>query len=328
MSFSLPSSLVVTPHTPPERIDLYLIRRGVSLSRSRIQNLIEEGQILINGHPTKASYRVREGDRIDVKIPPPAPLELIPEEVPLDVLYEDESLLVLNKAAGMVVHPAPGHDKGTLVHALLHHCRDLTGIGGRERPGIVHRLDKDTSGVMVIAKTDAAHQRLSKQFKQHTIDRRYLAVVCGKVAKGSGKIDLAIGRDRVDRKKISSRTAHPREAQTHWAVRERFRVATLLEVYPQTGRTHQIRVHMAHLGHPIVGDKVYGGRAARMFEINVARQMLHAERLGFIHPTRNEQMTFSSPVPPDMEGLLSALRAEKREGSERIRGGLSRPSEG
>lgn len=207
MSFSLPSSLVVTPHTPPERIDLYLIRRGVSLSRSRIQNLIEEGQILINGHPTKASYRVREGDRIDVKIPPPAPLELIPEEVPLDVLYEDESLLVLNKAAGMVVHPAPGHDKGTLVHALLHHCRDLTGIGGRERPGIVHRLDKDTSGVMVIAKTDAAHQRLSKQFKQHTIDRRYLAVVCGKVAKGSGKIDLAIGRDRVDRKKISSRTA-------------------------------------------------------------------------------------------------------------------------
>jgi len=309
MSFSPPPSLVVSSHTPPERIDLYLIKRGISLSRSRIQKLIEEGQILVNDHPTRASYRVREGDRIDLRIPPPAPLELIPEEVPLDLLYEDEVLLVINKPAGMVVHPAPGHDKGTLVHALLHHCRGLPGIGGRERPGIVHRLDKETSGVMVIAKTDAAHQRLSKQFKQHTIDRRYLAIVSGKVAKNSGKIQLSIGRDRIDRKKISARTARPREAETHYAVRERFRIATLLEVYPQTGRTHQIRVHMAHLGHPVVGDKIYGGRSARLFEINVDRQMLHAERLGFIHPVSGERMIFSASMPADMEALLSVLRA-------------------
>jgi 23S rRNA pseudouridine1911/1915/1917 synthase len=170
-------------------------------------------------------------------------------------------------------------------------------------------LDKETSGVMVIAKTDAAHQRLSKQFKQHTIDRRYLAIVSGKVAKNSGKIQLSIGRDRIDRKKISARTARPREAETHYAVRERFRIATLLEVYPQTGRTHQIRVHMAHLGHPVVGDKIYGGRSARLFEINVDRQMLHAERLGFIHPVSGERMIFSASMPADMEALLSVLRA-------------------
>lgn len=311
MSFSPPPSLVVSSQTPPERIDLYLIRRGISLSRSRIQKLIEEGQILVNGHPIRASYRVREGDRIDLQIPPPAPLELIPEEVPLDVLYEDDVLLVINKEAGMVVHPAPGHDRGTLVHALLHHCRALPGIGGRERPGIVHRLDKETSGVLVVAKTDQAHQRLSKQFKQHTIDRRYLTIVSGKVAKNSGKIQLSIGRDRIDRKKISARTARPREAETHYVVRERFRIATLLEVYPQTGRTHQIRVHMAHLGHPVVGDKIYGGRTARMFEINVERQMLHAERLGFVHPTTGEPMIFTASMPADMQALLLALRAEK-----------------
>lgn len=308
MSFSPPPSWVVSSHTPSERIDLYLIKRGISLSRSRIQKLIDERQILVNGRPTKASYRVREGDQIDIQIPPPAPLELIPEEVPLDVLYEDDVLLVLNKPAGMVVHPAPGHDRGTLVHALLHHCRGLPGIGGRERPGIVHRLDKETSGVMVVAKTDQAHQRLSKQFKLHTIDRRYMAIVTGKVAKNSGKIDLSIGRDRIDRKKISARTAHPRESETHYVVRERFRIATLLEVYPQTGRTHQIRVHMAHLGHPVVGDKIYGGRAARMFEISAERQMLHAERLGFNHPVTDERMIFSASMPVDMEVLLSALR--------------------
>ncbi|MFY9268532.1 MAG: RluA family pseudouridine synthase [Candidatus Manganitrophaceae bacterium] len=308
MSFPPASPLEVPLHIPPERIDLYMMKRGTPLSRSRIQKLIEEGQILVNGRPTKPSYRVRPGDRIALTIPPPAPLEIVPEALPLDVLYEDEVLLVLNKAAGMVVHPAPGHDRGTMVHALLHHCKDLTGIGGRERPGIVHRLDKETSGVMVIAKTDAAHQRLSKQFKQHTIDRRYLTIVCGKVSKHSGKIILPIGRDRIDRKKISARTAHPREAETRYVVLERFRVATFLEIFPQTGRTHQIRVHLAHLGHPVVGDKAYGGRTARLFEINVDRQMLHAERLGFIHPTRGERMTFSAPIPADMQALLDALR--------------------
>jgi 23S rRNA pseudouridine1911/1915/1917 synthase len=217
----------------------------------------------------------------------------------------------LNKPAGMVAHPAPGHDQGTLVHALLHHCKGLPGIGGRERPGIVHRLDKDTSGVLVVAKTDTAHQRLSKQFKQHTIDRRYLALVRGNVAQKSGKVILPIGRDRVDRKKISARTSHPREAETHYLIRERFGVATLLEVFPQTGRTHQIRVHMAHLKHPIVGDKTYGGKGERAFEPQADRQMLHAERLGFIHPEKGERMTFSAPPPPDMAGILEKLRSMK-----------------
>ena len=312
MSFYPSSPLDVTSYLASERLDLYIIKRGVSLSRSRIQKLIEEGQIRVNGKPAKASYKVREGDRIEIFIPPPAPLELIPEAVPLDVLYEDESLLVINKPAGMVMHPAPGHDRGTLVHALLHHCRTLPGIGGRERPGIVHRLDKETSGVLVVAKTDGASQGLSKQFKHHTIERRYLALVCGRMAQKKGKIILPIGRDRIDRKKISARTTRPREAETHFAVREHFKIATLLEVYPQTGRTHQIRVHMAHLGHPIVGDKSYGGKAARAFEIDVDRQMLHAERLGFIHPARGERMVFSAPPPPDMRALLETLRAMKK----------------
>lgn len=319
MSFFPSSPLWVTPHNLPDRLDLYLMKRGIPFSRSRIQKLISEGQIRINGRTAKASYRVREGDQIEVCIPPPAPLELIPEAIALDVVYEDESLLVLNKAAGMVVHPAPGHDQGTLVHALLHHCQNLTGIGGRERPGIVHRLDKETSGIMVVAKTDEAHQRISKQFKLHTIDRRYLALVCGKMAKKTGKIILPIGRDRVDRKKISARTSHPRDSETHFIVRENFKAAALLEVYPQTGRTHQIRVHLSHLGHPVVGDKVYGGRPARAFELLVGRQMLHAERLGFDHPITRARMTFSAPIPSDMQQMLDLLQSEKRAEPEKER---------
>lgn len=311
MSFFPSSPLSVPSHAPSDRLDIYLMKRGVPLSRSRIQRLIAEEQIRVNGRPAKPSYKVRAGDEIEICIPPPIPLELVPEAVPLTIVYEDEALVVLDKPAGMVVHPAPGHDQGTLVHALLHHCRNLTGIGGRERPGIVHRLDKETSGVMVVAKTDQAHQQLSKQFKLHTIDRRYLALVCGKMEKKSGKIILPIGRDRIDRKKISARTGHPREAETDYLVRERFKSADLLEVYPQTGRTHQIRVHMAHLGHPIVGDKTYGGKLAKGFEWHAARQMLHAEELGFMHPTRNEKMLFSARIPPDMEEILRKLRSHQ-----------------
>jgi 23S rRNA pseudouridine1911/1915/1917 synthase len=311
MSFFPSSPLLVSPHNLPDRLDLYLMKRGFPFSRSRIQKLISEEQIRVNGRPIKASYRVRDGDQIEICIPPPAPLELIPEAISLDIVYEDESLLIINKAAGMVVHPAPGHDQGTLVHALLHHCQNLPGIGGRERPGIVHRLDKETSGIMVVAKTDEAHQRISKQFKHHTIDRRYLALVYGKMEKKTGKVILPIGRDRIDRKKISARTSHPREAETHFTVRENFKSAAFLEVYPQTGRTHQIRVHMAHLGHPVIGDKVYGGRPARAFELEVSRHMLHAERLGFIHPVSSEPMTFIAPIPSDMRQLLELLQSTK-----------------
>ncbi len=317
MPFFPPSPLWVSPHNLPDRLDLYLMKRGVPFSRSRIQKLISEGQIRVNGLPSKASYRVREGDQIELRIPPPAPLELIPEAIPLDIVYEDGSLLIINKAAGMVVHPAPGHDQGTLVHALLYHCKDLTGIGGRERPGIVHRLDKETSGIMVVAKTDEAHQRISRQFKLHTIDRRYLALVYGRMEKKTGKVVLPIGRDRIDRKKISARTSHPREAETRFTVRENFKSAAFLEVYPQTGRTHQIRVHMSHLGHPVIGDKVYGGRPARVFELQVGRQMLHAERLGFIHPMSGEQMIFSAPIPSDMQQVLEALQSYKGTGGKK-----------
>lgn len=309
MTFTtFPSPLVVATHGPSERIDLYLIKHGICLSRSRLQRLIDEAAICVNGQPTKASYRVKNGDQIEICIPRPTPLEILPQEIPLTVLFEDEVLLVLDKPAGMVSHPAPGHHDNTLVNALLHHCRGLTSIGGRERPGLVHRLDKETSGVMVVAKTDQAHQYLSMQFKEHSIDRRYLALVCGEVEKRKGVVVLPIGRDKNDRKKISSRTTHPREATTRFVVKERFPMATLLSVYPETGRTHQIRVHLSHLGYPIVGDKVYGGKLARSFELPASRQMLHAEHLGFIHPIREEKMAFSSPPPLDMQSVLDQLR--------------------
>ncbi|MFQ5542878.1 MAG: RluA family pseudouridine synthase [Nitrospiria bacterium] len=311
MSSFPPLPIAVSTENHLERIDLYLIQRGVPLTRSRIQKLISEGQICLNGMPTRASCKVKKGDRIDIKVPPPAPLDLIPEAIPLDILYEDEDLLVLNKEAGMVVHPAPGHDEGTVVHALLHHCRDLAGIGGRERPGIIHRLDKETSGVMVIAKKDAAHQALSKQFKNHTIDKKYLAFVCGKVKKG-GKINLAIGRDRINRKKISSRTAHPREAETEYRIEERFRTATLINVFPKTGRTHQIRVHMAHIHHPVAGDKIYGGKVTREFTVAPGRHMLHASQLCFTHPSTKERLLFSAPMPCDMADFSKMLQIEKR----------------
>ncbi len=306
----LKSLVIVSSDKDADRIDRYLIKQGVSLTRSRIQRLISEQQICLNGAPVRASYKVRKGDRIDIYVPPPMSLDLIPEAIPLDILFEDKTLLVLNKAAGMVVHPSPGHYEGTMVHALLHHCQDLAGIGGRERPGIIHRLDKDTSGVMVVAKTDEAHRDLSRQFKDHSIERTYLAIVCGRVKKG-GKISLAIGRDRINRKKISSRTAHPREAETHYSVKERFKTATLLEVSPQTGRTHQIRVHMASLDYPIIGDKDYGGKSKKLLDIHADRQMLHAAKLGFIHPGLKKQLSFATPVPSDMEAVLEQLRGDK-----------------
>ncbi len=305
---SFPESPIIVPdENNPERIDRYLIKKGFPLTRSRIQRLIVEEQILINGTPTRASYKPKKGDNIQITVPSPTPLDLIPEDIPLDILHEDKSLVVLNKAAGMVVHPAPGHYDGTMVHALLFHCKDLTGIGGRERPGIVHRLDKDTSGVMVIAKTDEAHRFLSKQFKDHSIDREYFALVCGKVKKAD-KVNLAIGRDRIHRKKISARTSSPRASETHYRIKERFKIATFLEVRPKTGRTHQIRVHMAHIGHPIVGDKEYGGKMSKSIGLKAERQMLHAATLGFIHPVTKENLFISTPPPADMAALLQALR--------------------
>jgi len=298
----------ITPKYASERLDHYLICQQVHPSRTFLQRLIKAGEVRVNDRIVKPNHKIRPGDRVVCRIPTPIPLELKPEPIPLDVLYEDAGLIVINKPAGLVMHPAPGHHTGTLVHALLAHCKDLSGIGGRERPGLVHRLDKDTSGVIVVAKTDSAHRSLSQQFKSHSIERRYQAIVTGRLPKNVGTIDLAIGRDRWERKKISPRTSRPREARTVYRVLERFKTATRVEVRPQTGRTHQIRVHFASLRHPILGDRVYGGPGSILDAVPVPRQMLHAERLGFVHPEHGTAVEFSAPLPADMERILEILR--------------------
>ncbi|MBI3597558.1 MAG: RluA family pseudouridine synthase [Nitrospirae bacterium] len=323
---------IVAPKFASERLDHYLIRHQLHPSRTFLQRLIKDGEVRVNDRIVKPHYKIRSGDHLVCRIPTPTPLDLVPESIPLDVLYEDSAIIVLNKPAGLVMHPAPGHYTGTLVHGLLAHFKDrpaarlpaaaglpdgqgqagLSGIGGRERPGLVHRLDKDTSGVIVVAKTDAAHRSLSQQFKSHSIERQYQAIVAGRLPKSGGTIDLAIGRDRWQRKKISHRTSRPREARTVYRVLERFKAATRVEVRPQTGRTHQIRVHFASLGHPILGDRVYGGPSSILDAVPVARQMLHAERLGFVHPEHGGAVDFSAPLPADMERILEVLRINKQ----------------
>ncbi len=305
----------------PKRLDVFLSTHTADLSRAAIQRLIEKGAVTVNGRRPKPSQKIKPGDEIAWDVPKPEPLEIGSEPIPLDVLFEDEALLVLNKPAGIVVHPAPGHWRGTLVNALLHHMHqkekgtDLFksvpfSVGGRERPGLVHRLDKGTSGVMVIAKTDAAHQGLSKQFKAHTINRVYLALAMGAVKGRTGRVDLAIGRDTKYRKMISARTTSPREAVTEFLVAERFgKTATLVEVHPQTGRTHQIRVHLASLGHPLLGDDMYGGRkVCALADSCIERPMLHARTLGFTHPATGQYLEYTVPPPTDMDHLVRVLR--------------------
>lgn len=287
-----------------KRIDQYLTNH-LPLSRSAIQKLIKEDLVKVNKQGVKANHKIHPEDVIRVIIPGPAPVPLMPEPIPLDILYEDKHLLVINKPSGMVVHPAPGHDSGTLVNALLYHCKDLKGIGGRERPGIVHRLDKDTSGLLVVAKSDRVHRHLSGQFKLHTVNRIYIALVHGVVEKKGGIIDIPIGRDTKDRKKISPRTIRPKNAVTHFHVLRRYRDATLIELSPQTGRTHQIRVHLSHLHHPVAGDKTYGGRGySKVGGVKVDRMMLHAMRLGFIHPGTDKYIEFEAPLPEDMREVI------------------------
>ncbi|HSE59419.1 MAG TPA: RluA family pseudouridine synthase [Nitrospiraceae bacterium] len=309
------TEVLVTSGEMPKRVDLFLANRDPALSRAMIQRLIEEGRIRINGHPTKPSYRIRPGDRITLTIPRPAPLELKPEAIPLNVLFEDDALLVLNKPAGLVVHPAPGHWSGTLVHGLLHHFNRpggaLSTIGGKERPGLVHRLDKETSGVMVIAKTDEAHAALAAQFKAHSITREYEALVWGLLKKPRGVIELAIGRDTKERKKFSARTARPKLSVTEYQMIGRFgKTAAQVVLLPKTGRTHQIRVHLASIGHPVLGDPTYGGRKVRtVAELEIPRVMLHARLLGFIHPVTKRYLQFAADPPADMQQVRAALQA-------------------
>lgn len=301
---------VVTRVEAGERLDAYLARVS-GFSRARIQRLIADGQVLVGGRPQKSHHRVNASERVQLRIPPPIPLSLVPEAIPLDILYEDNDLLVVNKQAGMVVHPGAGRVTGTLVHALLAHCRTLPGIGGVERPGIVHRLDRETSGVLVVAKTEVAHQSLSRQFRGRLVKKRYLALVHGEVRQEAGRIEAAIGRREHDRKRMGVRREGGREARTVYRVVRRLPGMTVLEVDLETGRTHQIRVHLAHIGHPVVGDRVYGGRRERRRVISglfpADRQMLHAWRLGFHHPRTGAWLEVTAPVPEDFLLLSGPL---------------------
>jgi 23S rRNA pseudouridine1911/1915/1917 synthase len=292
-----------------DRLDRYLSEELPNLSRSRIQQLIEQGHVQLNGKVcTIKKTAVKAGDRISIEIPEAQPLELQAENIPLDILYEDDQMLILNKPAGLVVHPAPGHQDGTLVNAILAHCPNLPGIGGVQRPGIVHRLDKDTTGAIAIAKTELAHQHLQAQLKAKTARREYLGVVFGSPKMETGTIDLPIGRHPIDRKKMAVVPLEQggRAAVTHWKVKERLGNYTLMHFQLETGRTHQIRVHSAHIGHPIVGDPVYSSN--RSVGVNLPGQALHAWRLRVQHPVSGEWIEVTAPPPQTFMTLLEVLR--------------------
>ncbi len=292
-----------------DRLDRYLAQHLSDLSRSRLQQLIELGLVQVNGNVcTSKKATVKAGDRIQIDIPAVQPLELKAEEIPLDILYEDDQLLIINKPAGLVVHPAPGHSEGTLVNALLAHCPNLPGIGGVQRPGIVHRLDKDTTGAIAIALTDRAQQHLQAQLKAKTARREYLGIVYGAPKVPDGTVDLPIGRHPIDRKKMAIVPIEKqgRTAVTHWQVKERLGNYTLMHFQLETGRTHQIRVHAAHIGHPIVGDPVYSSNHS--IGVNLSGQALHAWRLRLQHPVSGEWIEVTATPPPEFITLLEVLR--------------------
>ena len=292
------------------RIDKFLSDNLEDLSRSYIKKIIDDGGLLVNGVPCRASQKLKDGDIITVDIPPVKEPDILPENIPLDILYEDSELLVVNKPQGMVVHPAPGNYSGTLVNALMYHCKDsLSGIGGVARPGIVHRIDKNTSGLLMVAKTNAAHLSLAEQIKAHSFSRRYKAIVHGGFNVSEGTIDAPIGRNRKNREKMCVTNENSKEAITHYRVlgRSACGAYSFVECILETGRTHQIRVHMSHIGHPIVGDDVYGVKKEK-FKTN--GQVLHAYLLGFIHPKTGEYKEFTAPLPDYFEKLLKTLEIE------------------
>ena len=299
------------------RLDRWLARELPGHSRSRLQALIEAGFVLLEGRPARASSRLRAGQTVVVSIPAPRPATPRPEAIALAIVHEDERLLVIEKPAGLVVHPGAGVAQGTLVNALLHHVRDLSGIGGELRPGIVHRLDKGTSGLMVVAKDDATHRDLVRQFAGRTVEKEYLAIVLGVPRPARGVVDSPIGRDPVNRKKMSLRARRARAARSDYAVAEVLDGAALVRVRIHTGRTHQVRVHLASLGHPVAGDALYGGRRAPSSRRATARESLralsrpalHAARLAFDHPGTGQRLEFASPLPPDLEDLRRRLAA-------------------
>ena len=292
-----------------DRLDRWLSKQLPDISRSRLQKLIEEGNVGLNGSVCNSKkIKVQKGDLLHLTIPTPQPLDLQPEAIPLDILYEDEYLIIINKAANLVVHPAPGHETGTLVHALLYHCQNLAGIGGVQRPGIVHRLDKDTTGAIVVAKTDFAHQHLQAQIKAKTARREYWGIVYGSPNNTEATINLPVGRHPIDRKKMAVVSVEKggREAVTHWQVLERLGNYSLLEFILRTGRTHQIRVHCSYSGHPLVGDPLYS--SGRSVGVNLTGQALHARKLSLQHPVSGKLIEAISPLPAEFTKLLTVLR--------------------
>ena len=304
--------LIVPEAAAGQRLDVWTAAACGELSRSAVQALAEQGSVLCDGHPANKKEKLRPGQTVTVLLPDPQPIEAQPQKIPLEIVYEDEDLLVVNKPKGMVVHPAPGNPDGTLVNALLYHCGgSLSGIGGAIRPGIVHRIDKDTSGLLVVAKNDAAHQSLTEQMSVHSIHRVYQAVVYGNLREEEGFVEGFLGRDPKDRKKMAvlPESAHTKYAYTGWQVLERFGNFTCVSCQLKTGRTHQIRVHMASIGHPLAGDGVYGPRNV---DKKLGGQCLHARELGFVHPATGQWMRFTSPLPPYFTEFLQRLRKESR----------------
>jgi len=288
------------------RIDKYISALMEGKSRSYIQGMIEKGGVIVNGSIKKSNYTVKEGDVISVTIPEPEEMNIKPEKIPLEILYEDSDLVVVNKKQGMVVHPASGIYSGTLVNALLDHCTDLSGINGVLRPGIVHRIDKNTSGILVIAKNDNSHNILAHQLKEHTMTRVYYALVEGIIKKDEGTVDTQIGRHPAEKIKMAV-VREGKRAVTHYRVVQRYKAHTLVECVLETGRTHQIRVHMAHIGHPVVGDPVYGHKKQRF---KLEGQLLHAKKLGFVHPSTNRYVEFESSLPDHFVKILAILENE------------------
>ena len=298
--------LMIEATESAERIDALLARSVEGLTRSAAQRLLEQGAVTLQGKPVKKNHKTSPGETFEIVLPEPEPAEPEPEDIPLDVRYEDDDLIVVNKPRGMVVHPAPGHPNGTLVNALLCHCGDsLSGVGGEKRPGIVHRIDKDTSGLLIAAKNDFAHLALSAQLSDHSLARTYEAVVIGNLREDSGTVNAPVGRHPTDRKRMAVTQKNSREAVTHWEVLGRYAGYTHIRCRLETGRTHQIRVHMAHIGHPLLGDLVYGRKKP---ELGLEGQCLHARELTFVHPRTQERITVTTDLPDWFEAVLKKLR--------------------
>ncbi|WP_346913475.1 RluA family pseudouridine synthase [Clostridium sp.] len=297
---------IIDEENTGKRLDLFISENEVDMSRSFVQGIIEKQQVKVNCQIKKSNYKLRIGDQVHVELAEPVELQVEAEDIPLDIIYEDSDVIVINKPQDMVVHPAPGNYTGTLVNGLLHHCKDLSGINGVIRPGIVHRIDKDTSGILIVAKNDKSHNSLAMQLKDHSMKRTYYAIVDGIVKEDEGTVRTNIGRHPVERIKMAV-VKDGKEAITNYKVLERFKSNTLVECRLETGRTHQIRVHMAHLHHPLIGDQVYGYKKQRF---KLQGQALHAKNLGFIHPTTGEYMEFDSQLPEYFQDILDKLRKE------------------